>query len=119
LASALSSVSCASATFCVATSIQGSSGVVYTWNGSSWSGADTVDSTAGSYMIVSCAPTSSTATFCAAGDANGNVLTWNGSSWSTPQSVDPNGGGFSSISCATSNYCVASDQTGGSVVTYG
>ncbi|MCL4434569.1 MAG: protease pro-enzyme activation domain-containing protein [Actinobacteria bacterium] len=78
-----------------------------------WSAPARVDSNDGLY--VSCVSSS----FCVVVDESGNVLTWNGTSWSTPQAVDPNGGGFSSISCAAPDYCVASDQNGGSVVTYG
>ncbi|MHB8263478.1 MAG: protease pro-enzyme activation domain-containing protein [Acidimicrobiales bacterium] len=114
IASSLYSVSCVSTSFCMATGVTGvtgDAGTVAIWNGSSWSASQTVDTSAGSYLVVSCA----SASFCAIGDANGNVLTWNGSSWSKPLPVDPSGGGFSSISCPASNFCVAVDQLGGEV----
>ena len=108
IGSGLTSVSCATASFCVAVD---NSGNALTWNGSSWSTPQTIDSKGilgGGLATVSCPTTS----FCQAFDGFGNAVTWNGSSWSTPQSIDPNGGGLTSVSCATVSFCVAVDFDG-------
>jgi prepilin-type N-terminal cleavage/methylation domain-containing protein len=94
----MSSVSCASSTFCVAVD---DNGYVLTYNGSSWSNAQDVDATRGSELLSVSCPSS---TFCIATDNGGHAITYDGSSWSR-STVDlsyPLG-----VSCASSNFCVA------------
>ncbi len=102
----LHSISCTSATFCVA----GASVNVFTWNGSTWSAPDPVDPSNGNgtgLPSVSCVSES----FCATGDANGNVLTYNGSSWTTPQDVDGSTT-IDAVSCTSNTFCAAVDADG-------
>ena len=110
-------ISCPSTTFC--TAVDGS-GNVLTWNGSTWSSPQAIDTTSvagngiydeDSLISVSC-PSS---TFCAAvDDANGYAFTWNGSVWSAAQQVDPNQG-LVSVSCSSPTFCVAVDLAGSAV----
>jgi hypothetical protein len=99
------SVSCRSATFCVAVT----SGQAVTYNGHSWSKAQKVGPEA-TYKI-SCPTTS----FCAAVGASGmlgkpsTIATFNGHSWSSKQTsttgtLDDR---LMDVSCATSTFCVA------------
>lgn len=105
----LTSVSCPSASFCVAVDTGGNA---YTYNGSSWSAADPIDSVngqidGGQLESVSC-PSSS---FCAAIDGRDSVLTFNGSSWSAPQSLE-SAASHSGVSCPSSSFCAAVDGAG-------
>ena len=79
---------------------------VFTYNGSSWSGANDIDPNQG-LSSVSCRSSS----FCVAVDGAGNALTYNGSSWSSA-SIDPNGQGLVAVSCASSSFCMALDSVG-------
>jgi hypothetical protein len=111
----LTSVSCPSTSFCVAVDTGGSS---YTYNGSSWSTADPIDTAnglidGGEMRAVSC-PSSS---FCAAIDGRESVLTFNGSSWSAPRQLE-SAAEASGVSCASSSFCVAVDG-GGNAFVYG
>ncbi len=107
----LQAVSCPSASFCVAVD---NGGNAYTYNGSSWSAADPIDTAnaqidGGEFTAVSC-PSSS---FCVAIDGRENVLTFNGGTWSSPlqlaSAVEHPG-----VSCASasSSFCVAVDGAG-------
>ena len=89
------SVSCTSATFCLATSDQINSGWAV-WNGSSW----TVQNQ--NPQIYDMGPVSCvSSTFCQAVD--GSVVSrYNGSAW-TKSSLP----GATSVSCVTTNFCVA------------
>ena len=73
----LTSVSCPSASFCVAVD---NAGNALTYNGSSWSSPSNIDGSS-SINSVSCP----SASFCIAVDNAGNALTYNGSSWSSPR----------------------------------
>jgi len=104
------SVSCRSATFCVAMT----SGHAVTYNGHSWSKAQKVGPEA-TYKI-SCPTTS----FCAAVGASGmpgkpsTVATYNGHSWSSTQ-VSTTGtldDRLMGVSCASSTFCVAVNLDG-------
>ena len=111
----LTSVSCPSASFCIAVDAGGNA---FTYNGSSWSAADPIDSVngqidGGAFRAVSC-PSSS---FCAAIDGRESVLTFNGSSWSAPQQLEP-AALASGVSCASFSFCVAVDG-GGNAFVYG
>ena len=109
----LLSVSCPSASFCVAVDYPGNA---LTWNGNSWSSPVSVDpynpttGLGGALTSVSCP----SASFCAAVDGFGNALTWNGSSWSNPLSIDPSAG-LSSVSCPSASFCAAVDSGGGAL----
>jgi hypothetical protein len=103
----LNSVSCPSASFCVA--VDGNGNVFY-WNGSSWSGPNTIDLNGQGLSSVSCPSPS----FCVAVDGTGNALMYNGSAWSY-KSIDPYGQGLTAVSCASSSFCMALDTVGNAV----
>ena len=111
----LESVSCPTASFCIAT--DGVNGNVFAWNGSSWSSPDSIGYLFGGLFSVSCP----TASFCAAVDGYGAVLTYNGSSWAYPVVIDPSDAGsgivLTSVSCPTASFCAAVDNDG-KAVTY-
>ena len=106
----LSSVSCPSTGFCAAVD---DTGEAFTWNGTTWSTGEDIDSTAGSNMndqlaSVSCASSS----FCVAGDDLGDVYTFNGSTWSAADQLNPSDSSTSvsfSVSCPTTTFCMAVD----------
>ena len=99
----LSSVSCPTASFCVAVDGYGNA---FTYNGSTWSSPKSID--AGNTLeSVSCP----TASFCAAVDYSGNAFTYNGSTWSSPKSIDA-GVPLYSVSCASASFCAAVDKEG-------
>jgi len=118
----LGQVDCPTTTFCAAVGTN-TGGDVFTFNGTSWSAADTIDP--GHYLhSVSCA----SPTFCMAGAAV-NIFSFNGSSWSTPPaSVDSTntGGsktpfytgvtrghyGLAQVSCPTTSFCAIIDGWG-------
>ena len=102
------SVSCPTATFCVAVDESGNNAL--TWNGTSWSRPVTIDP--GGYRVELTSVSCPTTSFCAAVDTLGRALTWNGHAWSAPQGIDPRGAGMESVSCPTSGYCVAVDGNG-------
>jgi hypothetical protein len=110
----LTSVSCATSTFCAAI---GTNDVV-TYNGTSWSKALFIDPNppgiSNEITSVSCPTT----TFCAVVDEAGNVLTYNGTTWSKPTTVDSNhpaemaAGNLDSpftVTCTSATFCVAFD----------
>jgi hypothetical protein len=90
----LSSVSCISATSCVAVD---ESGDAYRWNGSTW--AQTVVEAGSQLYLVSCVPD-----FCLAVDQSTHAFTWSGGSWlpvaGIPSPVEPE-----SLSCASASLC--------------
>ena len=80
------SVSCASATFCVAANF----GSVLTYNGETWSDADTIDtrptlSGIGPLSQISCPTTS----FCAMTESTGGVLTYTDAEPNAPENISP------------------------------
>ncbi len=101
----ITSVSCATSSFCVAVDSEGN--VIYFSSGV-WSTPSNIDPA--SLVSVSCVST----TFCIAVDASGDALTFNGSTWSSPFSVLKDTG-FTSISCVTSSFCEAVDVIGEAV----
>jgi hypothetical protein len=100
----LTSVSCATASFCVAVDDDGQAS---TWNGSGWSSDSDIDNTE-SFDSVSC--TTTPTPFCTAVDNSGHALTYNGVSWSAPYDFDTNAG--LSVSCVTTTSCMAVDDGG-------
>jgi hypothetical protein len=100
----LTSVSCATASFCVAVD---NSGNALEWTGSSWSNPAVID--ASNYLAsISC----SSSTFCEAVDQNGNAVQWNAAAWLAPAKIDGTSQ-LGSVSCYSSLFCVAVDQRGG------
>ena len=104
----LMSVSCPSASFCVAVNEMGGA---LTYDGSSWSSPKSIAPSGWVLESVSCPTTS----FCAAVDENGDALTYNGSKWSSPDEID--GASLDVVSCSSASFCVAADD-GGVVFTY-
>jgi hypothetical protein len=110
----LDTVSCGSASFCMAGD---SVGNILAWNGSSWSVPQPVDPTPPGAPLASNAVTSVSCvgtTFCVAVDSAGRALTFNGSRWSSVSVIDPHTG-LVTVSCATTTFCVALDKLGRSL----
>ena len=136
----LSSVSCVSTAFCVASAIDGN---VWRYQSGTWSAAHRV---ADQLDGVSCASVSfcvavldglaynfngstwtattsaaqgykfehvscASASFCLAADPNGNAQTWNGTAWSGLIALDP-GHPIASESCPTASFCALLDFDG-------
>jgi hypothetical protein len=101
----LRSVSCPTATFCVAVDESGNNAL--TWNGTAWSAPVPIDpgGTAVELTDVSCADPG----FCVAVDTLGRALTWDGAGWSSARIDDS---GLTSVSCPQDSYCVAVDGNG-------
>lgn len=99
----ITSVSCATATFCVAVDQAGSA---LTYDGSSWSSPVDIDG-ATALDSVSCP----FVRFCMAVDAGGQALAYNGTSWLPPTDID---GSYTleSVSCPSSAFCQAVDDDG-------
>jgi hypothetical protein len=108
------SVSCPTASFCLAVDARDSSALLF--DGSTWSSApginDPVPGTQPGMASVSC-PTPS---FCAAVDNGANAFTFNGTSWSPAKVIDP-GNQLSTVSCPSPTFCAAVDY-GPNVVTF-
>lgn len=101
------SLTCMSATSCLAGLGFGGTGDIATDTGGTWSvasvdGANTVQS-------ISCS-----GSFCVAVDSGGNALVNNGGGW-VPTLID-SAGGLSSVSCAGSGFCAAVDGNGDAFV---
>ena len=109
----LYSVSCPTASFCVAAGSTGPGGVrgsSRTWNGSAWSAPAPELFAQNTFNHVSCP----SASFCVAGAPDGGALAWDGSSWSTTAQIrwpDPNDG-ITNVSCASPSFCAAGDEDG-------
>ena len=98
------SVSCPSATMCVATDTDNA----MTWNGSAWSPPQSIisDEYANGYPLsVSCP----SATMCMA-FGSGYALTWNGSTWSAPQIAQYVAD--NALSCPSTTFCVVVSYSG-------
>jgi hypothetical protein len=112
----LATVSCASPTSCVALDLDGRS---YEFDGSSWTGPESIPGLAASQspgdVSVSCA----SATMCVADpDGGDQVATWNGESWSAPTTLS-NADALDAVGCAPSGYCAAVDGVGTSFASVG
>ena len=115
----LESVSCTSASFCMAAGVYNGSyyqTLIEEWNGTSWSivtSPNTSTTENNDLNSVSCTSTS----FCmAAGDYNTGsddqtlIEEWNGTSWSivtTPDTSTTQGNLLNGVSCTTSTFCMA------------
>ena len=116
----LTSVSCVSASNCVAVGGAGSFQVRTTlamaWNGTAWSTMSTPNNGSNELQSVSCVSASSCVAVGSAGTPfSGTTLAmvWDGSAWSVVSS--PNAGTsdrLTSVSCVSASYCVAVGYTG-------
>jgi hypothetical protein len=98
----LDSVSCPTASFCVASDVFGH---VVIYNGTTWSPPTMIDSD--SLFAVTCPTT----TFCAAVGTS-IALTYNGVGWTTPVTVEPYGRSLVGVSCPSAAFCIATDDLG-------
>jgi len=94
----LASVSCPSASFCMAIDVGGNT---FAWNGTSWSAGMTL-AYASRFAFLSCA----SASFCMAlGDtSDGAYYMWNGASWSSGSMPVQD---VSEVSCLSASFCMA------------
>jgi hypothetical protein len=102
------SVSCPSASFCMAVL---ESGYAATYDGTTWSRPTRLSSSAGEPDSVSCP----TVSFCMAVDArDSSAFLFNGSTWSSaPRINDPASStqtGMASVSCSSPSFCAAVDN---------
>jgi hypothetical protein len=97
-------VSCASATFCVAGDLTGG---VSTYDGTTWTTPVTIDATH-AIASMSCP----TLTFCVATDQSGNYVVWNNGSWGQPTAfANPRGPTMVAVSCTSAIFCLAVGRT--------
>ena len=101
----LTTLSCATATSCMAS---GSTGQTTTWNGTTWSSPMVAVNSPDSISAISC-PTPSS---CVLVDSLGNISVNSGSSWSPLLSFDHFGGVLTSVSCGSRSYCAFVDSLG-------
>jgi hypothetical protein len=100
----VTTVSCASATYCVAGDLTGG---VSTYNGTTWSTPVTIDA-AHAIASMSCP----TVTFCVATDRSGNYIVWNSGSWGRPTAfASPQSPAMVAVSCTSPNFCLAVGRT--------
>jgi hypothetical protein len=116
----LTSVSCASASFCAATDVYGDTYMYY--GGADWTAPELLD--AGSGLSAPYVPASlscPSANFCLAVGYDQNntnfAYTYDGSGWSAPtpvpgQSAYAQGTQMQSVSCVSANFCMAVDLYG-------
>ena len=113
----LTSVSCVSASNCVAVgsagSFQVSTTLAMAWNGTEWSTMSTPNNGSNELLSVSCVSASSCVAVGGAGTPfSGTTLAmvWNGSTWSAVSSPSPSPGSnnkLMSVSCTSASNCVA------------
>jgi hypothetical protein len=114
--SALTAVSCISASDCTAVGNSGlatgsnSRTLAEAWDGTSWSIEPTPNGTGGSFLTgVSCASPGACTAVGATEDDELLAEAWNGTSWSIQATPSPGGGSpqFSSVSCTSPSACTA------------
>jgi hypothetical protein len=98
------SVSCSSASFCVAVGYTRSFGSAAVYSDGTWSEASLID-LKGQLSSVSCTSSS----FCMALDGSGGALIFNGSTWSAPT---PTGTDLTRVSCISPSSCLAVGGSG-------
>lgn len=106
-ATAYDSISCPSASFCMAVS---ASGMAFTDSNGSWSNGQSFDTKGTGSAYVSCASSS----FCMA-VRMGNVFNYSNGSWSNGKLIDSQdnlAGALTSISCPSSSFCETADVSG-------
>jgi hypothetical protein len=107
------SVSCASASFCLAVT---KSGTAFQFDGSSWSAGTGLQTGGLTMLSVSCP----TPAFCAAVGDDALVATYADGTWSTPVSVSSgvSHSELTSVSCASADMCVAVGGEPGTAAAY-
>ena len=96
----LVTVSCTSASFCLA---GGSAGRSFEWDGHSWHKLTILPPRPnGDFTVISCV----SAYFCMAEVDNGEIYQWRGTSWTLSSSSDFSSRYFG-LSCSSTSYCVA------------
>jgi hypothetical protein len=111
----LSSVSCSSASFCVAVGNPGNiSSLAVAWNGSTWQKQSLPN---GGKNLVPLAVSCVSPDFCEAVGAKltsssqvALILTWNGTHWAVQTSPHYNGGELIGVSCSSTTACLAVGQ---------
>jgi hypothetical protein len=98
------SVSCPSASFCVAVGFTSDFGSVAIYSDGTWGEASLVEPGSQLYSV-SCTSSS----FCIALDGSGRALKYNGSTWSAPT---PTGTDLTQVSCSSPSFCVAVGGSG-------
>lgn len=127
------SVSCSTASFCVAVDQYGNNAMI--WNGSTWSKPTSIDPGGAKVILnaVSCTTDSGKHAgagqrggdarqpdaSCVAVDTKGNAISWNGKHWSKPLAIDAHGGGLTGVSCVSASFCVAVDGYGNVIIRNG
>jgi hypothetical protein len=117
----LNSVSCTTASFCLAIDIEG--GLAERWNGTSWIQTASPDVVGNGFGLAEVSCVSNTLCFAVGQgtvDPNGAAaLRWNGNTWSrTPTAIIPNPGRFIGIKCLNGTHCyaVGSDSAGATLI---
>lgn len=95
-------LSCASATFCIATTAHG---VNLAFDGTRWTGQPRIRGT--SIDALSCRSTA-----CVAVEFSGDAFAYQESTWSTGVPIDPPRGDPTGLSCPVVSFCAAVDQYG-------
>lgn len=100
----VTTVSCASANFCVAGDRTGGAS---TYNGTIWTTPIAIDPTH-AITAMSCPTT----TFCVATDQSGNYVIWSNGSWGQPTAfASLHGATMVAVSCLSSSFCLAVGRT--------
>ena len=104
----ISSVSCPTATFCMALSTDGTS---YRYDGTSWSAPLPVTGPGAAATPAAADLSCGSPTFCMAVPGGNEVVRWNGISWTDAQTL---GGaqGLQALACAGGSFCVTVDGEG-------
>ena len=108
-AAAVIDVSCASPTFCMAITWDGS---VFTYDGHGWSASAVLTTYQVGLAAVSCA----SASFCVVVGGQGSEWTYDAGSWSPVATIAPAESGLTSVSCTAVSRCVAVTLTGQAVI---
>ena len=104
----LTSVSCPTASFCVATGGRDA----YTYSGNTWSQGVLLEHGSSKFTAISCSSTA----FCTAVDSGGSAYAYSGGSWSAPRQIS--GGALSWVSCPADGSCVATSDGSDTVYAY-
>jgi hypothetical protein len=108
------SVSCPTASFCMAVDADDSSAFVF--RDGTWRAAPPINDPDPNSRLGMASVSCPSPRFCAAIDNGSSAFTFNGTSWSHATAIDP-GGRLSTVSCPTASFCAAVDY-GPNVVTF-
>jgi hypothetical protein len=115
--SAVSSLSCVSASFCVVVGEGPSGDNAAVWNGTSWTDQSTPGPASAALIAVSCTSASSCEAVGQNVGSNGQLVTlaesWDGSAWTTQTTPNPTatqGSSLSAVSCTSATSCTAVGQ---------